>query len=109
MGWGSNDFQAGMSHAAGMSLADSIGQSFGAHFRKKTAQASKGSEMTMEQSEHGQAGIKVEALRELARYNPTHPLLNRAYRERLFDKYAYGKLEVPPLPDSPLAQDPDAK
>lgn len=56
----------------------------------------------------GHAGVKAEALRELARYNPAHPLLNRAYRERLFDKYATGKLTVPDMPDSQFAKDPDA-
>lgn len=52
--------------------------------------------------------MKAEALMELARYNPAHPLLNRAYRERLFDQYASGKLEVPPIGEHPFAKDPAA-
>lgn len=116
MGYGSTDFQAGAAHADGMAAAAAVGRSVAEHgvmghlfpsLRKKAAPTPKG-EMTMEEAVHGQAGIKAEALRELARYNPNHPLLNKAYRSRLFDKYASGKLAVPTIGEYP-AQDPEAK
>lgn len=112
MGYGSNDFQAGMGHADGMAAATAVGRSVAKHglmghlfptLRKPKAPASTYDEID------GHVGVKAEALRELARYNPAHPLLNRAYRERLFDQYASGKLKAPDaMPDSQFAKDPDA-
>lgn len=111
MGYGSTDFQAGVNHAQALRNAEAVGRSVAKHgimghlfpgLRKQAAPAQAYDDID------GHAGVKAEALKELARYNPTHPLLNRAYRERLFDKYATGKLTVPDMPDSQFAKDPDA-
>ena len=110
MGWGSSDFQAGVAHAQGLEHAAAVGRSVRKHgimghlfphLRKP--------EVPAPNMGNGHAGVKAEALRELARYNPTHPLLNQAYRARLFDQYASGKLEVPPIGEHPFAKDPAAK
>lgn len=109
MGYGSTDFQAGMNHAQTLRNAEAVGDSIREHgimghlFPGLRKQAAPAPDM-----KSGHAGVKAEALRELARYNPSHPLLNKAYRSRLFDKYASGKLAVPTIGEYP-AQDPEAK
>lgn len=104
--------EAGRVQAIGMENARAINQSVAKHgimghlfpgLRKQEAPAGAYDEAD------GHAGIKAEALKELARYNPSHPLLNQAYRKRLFAKYASGKLEVPLIGEHPFAKDPDAK
>jgi hypothetical protein len=110
MGWGSADYQAGATHAKGLEAAEAVGRSVAEHgimghlFPGLRKQAAPASDM-----KSGHAGVKAEALRELARYNPNHPLLNKSYRSRLFDKYASGKLQVPTIGEYPLAQDPEVK
>ena len=96
MGWGSSDFQAGVAHAQGMEHAAAVGRSVRKHglmghlfphLRKP--------EVPAPNVGNGHAGVKAEALMELARYNPAHPLLNRAYRERLFDQCHFQKTNAP--------------
>lgn len=108
MGFGSSDFQAGAAFGrSSADLAETLGAAVGAAVGRRFAQKKNASTPAYDDID-GHAGVKAEALKELARYNPAHPLLNRAYRERLFDKYATGKLAVPDMPDSQFAKDPDA-
>lgn len=104
--------ETGRIQANSMANAGAVGRSVAKHgimghlfpgLRKQEAPAAAYDEAD------GHAGIKAEALKELARYNPSHPLLNQAYRKRLFAKYASGKLEVPLIGEHPFAKDPDAK